>query len=323
MTHTTYDHIKATDRLPSPNGVALELIRLTQSSESTIQEIAAVVEADPATAGRILKAANSCLLAPVHPITCIREAVSLLGSQMVQFLALGFSLVQSHREDAFFDYEAYWGDSLARAVASRQLATTRGHAEAQSSMFTCGLLSQVGRLAFATVYPQTYAMVLEEVKAGDAHALAAEEQSVFDMDHDQLTAALFEEWGLPETFRLAVAAQRDPKGSGLPSDSEALAIARLMHTVGRIVPVVTQSNPDRDAISRMVRAAAGRGFSPDVFPAKFDAIGEEWRELGAVFDVATRRVPPMAELYAQAADTRAGLVEELSTEAAKPAPSAP
>ncbi len=177
MAQTPYEHIKETDRLPSPDGVAMELLRLTQSSESTIQEIASVVEADPATVGRMLRAGNSSLLAPAHPIVSIRDAVAVLGLRMVQFLALGFSLVRSPREDDSFDHDAFWGDSLARAVAARQLAVTLGDVEFQLSMFTCGLLCQVGRLAFATVYPQSYAMVLEQakVKHHEAEAMQATE----------------------------------------------------------------------------------------------------------------------------------------------------
>jgi len=321
MARTPYDRIKETDRLPSPDGVALELLRLTQSPDSTLREIAGVVAADSATAARILKAANSSLLAPAHPVASTREAVSLLGLRMVQFLALGFSLVKSPRDHDLFDHEAFWGDSLARAVASRRLATAIGGVDFPLEMFTCGLLSQVGRLALATVYPQTYAMVLEETKGEDAAALAAEERSTFDLDHDQLTAAMFEEWGLPEAHRLAVAAQRDPEASDLPQDSKAFAIARLMHFVGQIVPLVTRRNATRSAISQMVRAASGRGLTPEVFPAMFDGICEEWRELGVVFEVTTRRVPTMAELYTQAADARADLEADRSTAAATAASS--
>lgn len=307
MLETAYEFIKKTDRLPSPDGVALELLRLAESPDSTLRAITAVVEADPATAGRILKAANSSLLAPPHPVTCIREAVSQLGLRTVQLLALGFSLVRSPRDHDLFDYEAFWGDSLARAVAARRLATAVGGVNHPLEMFTCGLLSQVGRLAFATVYPQTYATVLEETRGKDAEAVAAEERSVFDLDHEELTVAMFEDWGLPESFRLAVAAQRDPEASALRQDTEAFAIARLMHLVGRIVPIVTRRKVDCDEISEMVRIASACGLAPDVFPAKFDAISEEWRALGAVFEVTTHPVPTLAELYTQAANARAGL----------------
>jgi hypothetical protein len=44
MSRTTYEKIKATDRLPSPTGVALEILRLADDEDTTAVSIAPVVE---------------------------------------------------------------------------------------------------------------------------------------------------------------------------------------------------------------------------------------------------------------------------------------
>ncbi|HYV35263.1 MAG TPA: HDOD domain-containing protein, partial [Gemmataceae bacterium] len=109
-----FDEFKATDRLPTPPGVALALMRLTAREGGNVQEIAAVLQADPALVGRAIKLANSALMGARRPVTSAREAVVRLGTQAVSNLALGFWLVAQSRSLAckHFDYGRYWQYSL-------------------------------------------------------------------------------------------------------------------------------------------------------------------------------------------------------------------
>ena len=59
MQTTRFDELKATNQLPSPTGVALAILRLAEGEATTTQEIAHVLQTDPALSGRILKIANS------------------------------------------------------------------------------------------------------------------------------------------------------------------------------------------------------------------------------------------------------------------------
>ncbi len=66
-----FDELKATGLLPSPTGVAMEILRLTQNEGSTIKQIAQTIQADPALTGRTLKFANSA--------SCRRPQTNCLG----------------------------------------------------------------------------------------------------------------------------------------------------------------------------------------------------------------------------------------------------
>ena len=52
----------AGDRLPSPSGVALAIMDLWQDERTTIQQLAQLVQTDPALCGRLLKLANSAAM---------------------------------------------------------------------------------------------------------------------------------------------------------------------------------------------------------------------------------------------------------------------
>src|SRR5689334_6081386 len=153
-----FDELKTTGKLPSPSGVALAIIELCRKDGVSVAEIAHAVGADPALSGRILKFANAAANAPRRPIVSVPEAIQLVGINTVRQLVLGFSLLGQYRTGACttFDYTRYWSRSLAVAIAAGALCL-RVRSVPPDEAFTCGLLSDVGTLALATIYPDEYA----------------------------------------------------------------------------------------------------------------------------------------------------------------------
>ena len=124
MLDKQFEELKLTGNLPSPNGVGLALLQVTKRADASIDEVVAVLQSDPTLTGRILKLANSALLAVSQPATTAREAAMRLGLHAVRNVALGFSLLAGNRNGrcAGFDYDTYWSHSLATAVACQLLA---------------------------------------------------------------------------------------------------------------------------------------------------------------------------------------------------------
>lgn len=87
-----YARIKATQQLPTPAGVALEVLRLAELDDATVDQIGEVIARDPALTGRFLKLVNSPICAQRKRVGSIQRAVGLLGIRTVKSLALGFSL---------------------------------------------------------------------------------------------------------------------------------------------------------------------------------------------------------------------------------------
>lgn len=217
---TVYDSLKASQKLPSPAGVALKILRLTHDADSTIDEIASVVESDPAIASRILKLANTSLAGLPRQVASVSRAVSMLGNRTVSYLAVGFSLVAENQEGQCkaFDYSNFWSESLARGAASRHITYFVG-GFAPDEAFTCGLLSQLGRLALATAFPKPYADTLFTVGAENPRELAEAERAVFEIDHNELTAELIADWQMPVLFCDAVRMQDCEQENGFATHS--------------------------------------------------------------------------------------------------------
>ena len=158
---TRFEQLKASGALPTVNGVALEILRLSQSEDTTVSQLAHVLHADPALAGRLIKFANSTQSGAARPVLSITDAVKLLGFAVVRQLCIGFSVLDANRTGgcAGFDYRRFWSRSLATGLAA-QAFFLRIRVLAAEESFTCGLLAEIGSLALASLYPEKFTEVL-------------------------------------------------------------------------------------------------------------------------------------------------------------------
>lgn len=308
LSPAVYETIRQSRELPSPTGVALQILELSRHESTTAAQIALAVKSDPSLSSRLLKLVNSSLAGMPRQIVSIERAVALLGNVTIRNLALGFSLVSNHRGGrcASFDYDLFWSESLARAVAAREAA---GHNAkfAPDEAFACGLLSQIGRLALAAVFPKEYADVLEAFAGAldttlteGPHGLAELERAAFDIDHDELAAAMMADWHIPSIFCEAVRSQSHPIIADFESATRTELLSSILFLSGSISLILTQPTIYHDILPRLSSEAGALGFTSTACHEMFDTIAREWREAGTILDVRTRQVPPLAELYAEA-----------------------
>lgn len=203
MLRTSFEELRLSGTLPSPSGIGMKILTLTQHEDYSTQEIAAVIQADPALTGRLLKLANSAESGSREKIVTVGEATMRLGVRAVRNVALGFSLVSANRQGTCrgFDYDRYWADSLARAVAAQRIAEVC-RLGVPAEAYVAGLLSRIGCLAFACVYPDEYAVIQESVQ-GEGERLGAE-RAKFAITHAEIGACMLGDWGLPEAHGQAI-----------------------------------------------------------------------------------------------------------------------
>jgi len=301
MSSAVFKKIKATGRLPSPDGVSLAILRVAKNPNATIQDITGVVEMDPATAAQIIKYVNSPLAGVPGTVASLERGILLLGKLTVMSLALGHSLISQSesRNCNNFDYDNFWSESMARATVARHLSSKLGEFNPNEA-FTCGLLSQLGRLALATVYPHEYAQVLNLVGTNEPIELLEIERKVFEIDHNELTSEMMADMHLPDFMFQAVRYQDDPRQEDLEPDSPAEKLFHLLYMGSLIAPLFLSWQGQSQRLAPLLSAADQIEMSPVSFSGAFDSIGKEWQEMGSIFKVPTRRVPAWAELYAKA-----------------------
>ena len=184
--------------LPPFPAVALKLLRLIDKDEVGIHKLANLIRADVALSTEILTIANSALFASRTEITGILQATVLLGLQRVKALAVTVGmrvyLTDSMKIPALL---ACWRHSLACALLAEELAL--GNFMDKDSVYTAGLIHDIGRLALAVIQPAQYAHFLTNTEVYPCDVLK-QERELFGIDHCQAGRWLVEAWKLPGSF---------------------------------------------------------------------------------------------------------------------------
>jgi diguanylate cyclase (GGDEF)-like protein len=290
--------IKATGDLPSPTGVALAILQLTQREDCTTDEIAKVIMSDPALTGRLLKYANSARTHRLRPVVAVNEAVTVVGLNPIRQLVLGLSVLSNHREGLCetFDYQTFWSHSIAMAVAAMELCRV-GQPFSPEESFTCGLLSGVGRLALATIYPRQYADVLTLLDSHTAGDLLPTEEHCFAINHVKLGKAMLLDWGLPEAQVDALDGMYHPDPALMSTSPRSFALSRILHLARELGHVWLADEHVRPSmIAPIIAESEWLGIEQNLFMDLFDNMVAQWQEWCAILDVSKTEVPSIAEL---------------------------
>ena len=292
--HSIIRQLRESKRLPSPSRVTLEVIRLSQSETTSMADITRVIETDPALAGELLKYANSSLLGNGPPVVSIHRAATRLGLNNVVNLALGFSLLSRNQAGNCrnFDYPRFWSRSLAQAVAARSIAEIQGKHDPEE-LFVCGLLSHVGELALASVYPVEYGKILEQETEPDR--LEARETEAFGFNHNDVTAELLLDWGIPGDYAQAVGLQKQ-YGQKSFSGHQTAELGGLLHLACQIADICLLKLPNTGTLLSVEALARRFAITTDNFSTFFDRIVLRWQEFSEMFHIPSQRCLPYEQI---------------------------
>lgn len=294
---TQVEQLKLSDQLPTPRGIALAILELTQRENATLSEIARVVQTDPALSGRLIKLANTASHI-ARPVVSVQEAVVRQGMATVRHLALGFSLVDQFRDGACraFDYQEYWSHSLLMAL-SMQAFGMRVHVAAADELFVCGLLAQVGKLALATVYPDEYGKVLTAQRVDPAQPIIEHERKRLEIDHIELGIVMLSDWGMPRVFTGPLAFYEDPAHPCYPHDSRSNSLMLMLRLSHRLADLgLANADMRPKLLKEWMTLAVELDLPPDSAGAFIDEVIDRWRDWAELLRIPATVLPSFAEI---------------------------
>jgi len=313
MLENTFEELKMSGDLPSPSGIGMRILQLTQSEDYDTEEIGATIMTDSSLTGRILKLANTAGTGGLEPATTVGDAIMRLGTGSVRDLSLAFSLISDrsvNKCDAF-DYETYWSKSLARAVCAQGLSRLSGVGKPEQA-YICGLLAEIGRLALASVYPDVYSEILAEEL--DFDELLVRETEKFNINHSEVAALMLRDWGLPENFAESVElfTQKRQVGDEHTNIDDLSAVLRFGDLLGDACVVSEETSTDEwiRLGSGIERVCEIYGHDERAFASFFDSCVAEWVEWGKSLDISTGRGVRGSELARQIEESLAGVDDE-------------
>src|SRR5688572_16868427 len=221
------------EELPTLPAVAVKVLELTGSDDSSAKDVVAVIQNDPPLTARILQLVHRADVGVRGEVTSVARAVMLLGFEAVRSAVLAVSVFDTFTKakdspHSGFDRDEFWKHSVAVACCAALLAQNSGagappassssnqqdergrgaHATQTqatqkvdaSEAFVCGLLHDVGKIALDAVLPKSFAKVVEAADLLRGN-IADVERQVIGLDHMVVGKRLAEKWQLPAMIR--------------------------------------------------------------------------------------------------------------------------
>lgn len=180
--------------VPSAPKVAMKIGQLLASGEATLRSISDLIERDPGLSTRVLQVANSAVFGRSRRIESIADAVSFIGFECAQSLAIASEVFQTGAENRSISLlleitveKAYVGATLASKFLS-------GHPDRGIAM-TAALLRDVGLLVSASASSLIYQVAMGS--GNGIESLIETEKTCFGATHAEIGGHLLALWGIP------------------------------------------------------------------------------------------------------------------------------
>ncbi|OHD74329.1 MAG: hypothetical protein A2V99_07360, partial [Spirochaetes bacterium RBG_16_67_19] len=184
------ERIETLRSLPTLPHILLRLIELCNRPENGLQEIARLINQDPALSERVLRLVNSAFYSLKQKITTIGEALLLLGLEAVKNIAISSSVYQVFQGPPArhgLDLKNFWWHSVRCGVIARRLAVKTAYASPDEA-FLAGLMHDIGKILLWSSFRREY--------AGTGGGLPAAERRL-GLTHAEAGAWLIGRWQLP------------------------------------------------------------------------------------------------------------------------------
>jgi len=182
---------------PMPAATA-RLLEVLNKPEIKMEQVSQLIGALPEISAQVLKTINSSLFSLRSPVLSVQHAVSMLGLDHIRSITLSFAAINAvpRPESDLFDHQAFWTDSLIRALVARCFARHQCPEKCDDA-FTAMLIADVALPVLLTSWNEYYQPVVEEWR--NSHQRLSEiEQKHFGWTHAQAGAWILQNWQFPE-----------------------------------------------------------------------------------------------------------------------------
>jgi len=303
----TLKAVLSSDELPTLPTVASKIITLTAREDTTLSGIANLVSTDTALSVKILKVSNSAFYSFAQQISSINQAVSILGINAVRSLVLSFSFLSMRagkNKKVQFDFEQFWKNSLAGAVASKLILERVKGADTEE-IFVCGLLQNLGELILARTFPEKYDETLAKVNEHQHDALNVQEDA-FGTTHSTIGYEVAKKWGFPEVLLLPILYHHDPLS--YKGDNEKIAVTCKASYLSDLLISILYSNRPQEFHKRFRKEAKDLlGLNNTDLDHILNEVHKQVAQAGEYFGMRIRNTKSIQEIL-QEANIRLSLI---------------
>jgi HD-like signal output (HDOD) protein len=260
--HSAQELVNSINSLAALPSVYYRVREQMDLPDGSVQEVAQLVETDPAITTGVLKLVNSAFYGFSRKIESVTRAVPIIGLQQTYelVLAMSVSAVFDGIQPRNMNMKRFWQGCMMTALAARELThTTCG--PASERQFVIGLLADIGHLVMYQTVPQ---LVNEAQASADTEGepLHEAERRLIGCNSAEVGAALMEHWELPAHFAAIISAQFAPRSAG-----KYVFEAELLHVALAVSGADRRNETSRQAMERIdPKILADIGMNAENFP---------------------------------------------------------
>ena len=217
--------------IPSIPLVLVKIIQSLDADTSSARELEELILHDPALSARILRLANSAFYCFRARVKTISHAITLLGMNVVTSLAIGINIFDTFTKGSRSEAKhinQLWTHSCGVAVLVKEIWARRSGIQKEGEFaFLCGLLHDLGKMAFFKTYPGHYSSIFAVAKSETDPAISSYEQENYGVDHAMVGELLAKQWGFPPELVGVIRKHHDPLAMEIPM-VRAVAMADLL-----------------------------------------------------------------------------------------------
>ncbi|MDP2756948.1 MAG: HDOD domain-containing protein [Desulfurivibrionaceae bacterium] len=233
------DFLKKVKDLPTISAVANEIIAADKNDLLTAKSLGAIITRDPALTATVLKLANSAYYGMAREITSIERAVTVLGFDTIKHLALAISVfhVFKTQEGQLLDLKDLWYHSLGVGLAAKHLTLHSPMSAADKTLpeqaFICGILHDIGKIAFAQNLPAEMAEILKQTRSGTT-AQYEIEKTILGFNHQRAGQAMAELWNFPEDYQTVIRLHHAPTAAAIGDNPKVKTLVMAVYLGNKI-----------------------------------------------------------------------------------------
>lgn len=235
------DLVRGEIELPTLSNIYLQFTQKLDQPGAKADDFAEIISADPALTAKLLKIVNSAYYSFSATITDVGHAITIVGLTELREIVLAICVVDYFEglPNKLISMEEFWEHSIYTGLMAREMQRSLS-IETSDSMFTVGLLHDLGSLVFYNRLPEIARSVLEISERQERSRFEVEREEL-GFDHAAIGAALIEHWGLPEFLIQVIKFHHSPDQikdqaiENLPEHSKQVLILNMADKISRLV----------------------------------------------------------------------------------------
>ena len=225
------DLVRGDVELPSLSNVFQQFTAKIDDPRATAEDFSEIISADPSLTVKLLKIVNSAYYSFSSTITDVAHAITIIGLNDLREMVLAISVVE------FFDglpndlvsMKSFWKHSVLSGLLAKEFQALPA-IKSRQSLFTAGMLHDVGSLVMFNRLPEISRTVLEQNDREETPRYLLERQ-IIGFDHAAVGGELMSYWELPEYLVDVVSHQYEPEQA--EKFSEEAFVIKLVSEIAR------------------------------------------------------------------------------------------